>query len=1413
MEGNPKHQRMDVYASSSFQSSTRNNNNSSEITPNENRANCSQNIRTEPVASPQSPIALGKSCEERPFSYETIEANQSSHSIATNTSIPMNNHNIGVIALPSSLTGSGGEGRIPNRHIGNRSQSIPTSTDRSSSPSYQVRKSINRRNNYHQPRIDFRPATDIRSTTDPQLYETLESVCSSGFDSALVVNTTEPNSRTITPETDGRYLALQWNINGIRNQLGDLQIIVNKHNPVCIAIQETHLHNGHNINNWISGKYVWQTTRGNNIYQTIGLGIRTDCPYQPVILDTNLLAIAARISIPAPITVVSIYLQRNGINNLEQKLNHLIKQLDKPFLILGDVNAHHPEWGSAKCDGRGNIVHNVLQENDCIVLNDESYTYVKGTYTSAIDLSVASSEIVPKLSWLKLKDTMGSDHFPILIGHSDKAPETTRRPSWRYQAADWESFQATIIKELQNDHIYSPSEFEDLIFQSATENIPRTSGKPSVRALHWYNKDIGVAAKARKKALRRLCKLKKRNERSPETEQAKKYFIEAKKICRATIFKAKTKSWEEFLDGIDSRLSTTELWRRVNALQGKRRQRGIALQLANSTVTDDPAIIAEELGQYFRSLSDDQNYHPRFLRTKMLSESVPTTFVINSHEDESKLLSFNKRITLNELTYALATCNGKSAGPDQIGYPLIQHLPPEGKRALLDMYNQVWIDGKYPKEWQCSTVIPIPKPGKKMNSPSDFRPISLTNCMGKVMEKIVNRRLSQTLEDKDLLDWRQFAFRQGKGTGMYLATLGEIIDQARERNEHCDIAVLDLSKAYNRVWKEGVLKKLNEWGFSGRIGKFIQGFLQDRSFRVAIGGTLSQSFSERNGVPQGSVLAVTLFLIAVNSIFESLPNGIHILLYADDIVIVVTGPNATRVRIKIRSAIRHVFKWTERTGFSIAPEKCSITHCCDHHHHPWKRIVKINGTTIPFKNHVKIIGVTIDRRMSFIKHFQIVKKDVTSRRRLIKTITGRHTNANRRTIINVGNAILTSRLCYGIELTCRNPDSFKSILAPVYNDMIRNASGLLPSSPALPSCIEAGVLPFDAVVAKTAARRIVGYAEKTTGTESCTITAVENLFRSFTGNNLPKIARLHQTRARKWDVRAPTIDVEMTKLVKAGSPSEIVKQLFLNLINNKYQQHKHVYTDGSLTNGKIGFGIYETSNESFHSLPPQCTVFSAEAAAIAVALKNQSTTIPVVIFTDSLSVLMAIEKGKTLHPFLQLIEMLCGQNITLCWIPGHCGISGNIKADKLASLGCNVIAPYFQEVPGSDVRNFITESINEKVARLWHSNQQHMRKIKLELGIWNDRESYREQRVLSRLRVGHTRLSHAHVITSTPPPMCEACDVRNTVEHILLNCDKYADLRENYNIPLSIKDALSNDSNQEQILINFLKDARIYNEM
>ncbi|XP_058816900.1 uncharacterized protein LOC131680197 [Topomyia yanbarensis] len=665
------------------------------------------------------------------------------------------------------------------------------------------------------------------------------------------------------------------------------------------------------------------------------------------------------------------------------------------------------------------------------------------------------------------------------------------------------------------------------------------------------------------------------------------------------------------------------------------------------------------------------------------------------------------------------------------------------------------------------------------------------------------------LEENNHLDQRQFAFRKGAGTGSHLGAFGEILRQALANDQHADIAILDIVKAYNTVSREEVLRQLANWGVTGNLGSFIKDYLHDRTFRVGIGGQQSRIFTEENGVPQGSVLAVSLFLVSMNSLFATLPEGVHIFVYADDIITVVVGKSTTRVRIKLQAAVNAVSRWTETVGFNLAAAKCSIAHCCNLHHVATSRPVKLNGTLIPFRREPKVLGITLDRRLTFMPHFRSLKRDCESRKRLIRTISYRHPTWNRKTALNVGGALIHSKIYYGLEITSHNWDGFMTVLAPLYNSTIRLASNLLPSTPAEAACVEAGMLPFRWAAANIMIRCALRYLERTSGNDCSLLQSAQNIFREYTGTELPQLARLHRIRDRSWYESRPCTNTSLSRSLGAGPSPEVARAKFHQLMKDRFTNHARIFTDASKLVDRVGVGVRGIDTGLAFRLPPICSVFSAEAAAISLALANKTDGIPTVILSDSLSVITALETGTSRHPYIQAIENYCDSLTTICWVPGHCGISGNEEADALAARGRRTVKLLTKLVPSSDIVTEFRRKTREHFTTHWRNQYGHPQEVNGELACWIDRPTRLEQRALSRLRTGHTKITHEHTITRVDPHVCPICQIRLTVEHLLVNCPEFANLRILHRLPLSIRDILANDPVSEDTLISFLRDARL----
>ena len=149
-------------------------------------------------------------------------------------------------------------------------------------------------------------------------------------------------------------------------------------------------------------------------------------------------------------------------------------------------------------------------------------------------------------------------------------------------------------------------------------------------------------------------------------------------------------------------------------------------------------------------------------------------------------------------------------------------LPLESLQTLLNFFNNMWETGKFPESWELATIIPIPKPGKNHTEPTNYRPIALTSCLCKTLERIINARLVWYLEINNLISPVQFGFRSERSTNDNLVRLETFVRDAFVKKEHVVAVFFDLEKAYETTWKYGILRDLHELWSQGQISNFFR---------------------------------------------------------------------------------------------------------------------------------------------------------------------------------------------------------------------------------------------------------------------------------------------------------------------------------------------------------------------------------------------------------------------------------------------------------------------------------------------------------------------------------------------------------------------------------------------------------------
>ena len=776
-----------------------------------------------------------------------------------------------------------------------------------------------------------------------------------------------------------------------------------------------------------------------------------------------------------------------------------------------------------------------------------------------------------------------------------------------------------------------------------------------------------------------------------------------------------------------------------------------------------------------------------------------------------------------------------AVGPDEIHYEFLKQLPSCSLDFLLQAFNEVWVSGKFPPSWKQATIIPIPKPGKDSTDPSNYRPIALTSCLCKTLERMINTRLIWFLESNGLITNFQCGFRSKRSTGDHLVRLETFVREAFIKKEHLTAVFFDLEKAYDTTWKYGIMRDLNDFGLKGRLPHFIDNFLSNRNFKVPVGTTLSD-LQGQEGVPQGSILSVTLFSIKINDIVKTLNPGVDCSLYVDDFLICYRSKHIHTIERQLQQCLNKIQKWALENGFKFSKTKTQCMHFCQLRRLHNDPVLKLDGVEIPVVDQYKFLGVIFDRKLSFIPHIKYLKAKCHKALQLLRVVAHTDWGANKSTLLKLYRSLVRSKLDYGCFIYGSARKSYLHCLDSIHHLGLRLALGALRTSPVESLYVEANEAPLSLRREKLALQYFTKlqscpsnpafdctinpkyqecFARKESAIPTFGIRLKSVLENSGFSNN-----NVHQTiipEIPPWTLYRPRVNLELSNLSKRDTPSLVFIQKF-NEIKNDHSYCTPIYTDGSKDNDRVGCGTVIHNSSFKQRLPSNASIFTAEVTAIDLALDaiTESDDDYFIIFSDSLSVLLSLHNMKLDNPLIlkllgKLHHLSCAQKtIYLCWIPSHIGIRGNEAADLAAKESLNLDITTSQ-VPYTDLKCHINHFISNKWQERWTSCANNkLFKIKSTLGVWPPgfRNSRKEEVVLSRLRIGHAYFSHSYILRQEDPPECTACQEIYSVRHVLIDCIDLGLIRPRfYTVPdlKTLFDTVSVDR-----ILSFLKEVNLF---
>lgn len=276
-------------------------------------------------------------------------------------------------------------------------------------------------------------------------------------------------------------------------------------------------------------------------------------------------------------------------------------------------------------------------------------------------------------------------------------------------------------------------------------------------------------------------------------------------------------------------------------------------------------------------------------------------------------------------------------------------------------------EGRIPDIWKLSYVTPIPK----VNPPKtikDFRPISITSAISKVLEKLIREHIYRWSVLNSVLPHEQFGFVKNKNTELQLLEAQYHIDNASVSKTFVDTIYFDLAKAFDSVIHEKLKAKLASIGIKGNLLSWIESFLSRRKFRVCVDDYFSDWHDSTSGVPQGSVLGPLLFILYVYDlprIIAAIPQ-VRLQMYADDIKLCLNfGPSTYYFRAQLQKAIYNFETYCNLWQLNIAKEKCFFFKVGSS---PDLSYLFSSGEAIAFMPEVRDLGVFFKTKSSIPFH-------------------------------------------------------------------------------------------------------------------------------------------------------------------------------------------------------------------------------------------------------------------------------------------------------------------------------------------------------------------------------------------------------------------------------------------------------------
>lgn len=572
----------------------------------------------------------------------------------------------------------------------------------------------------------------------------------------------------------------------------------------------------------------------------------------------------------------------------------------------------------------GKLLLELCKESGLRIVNGRTNGDLQGKFTcytyngcSTVDYAVASIDLIRTISTFKVHElTPLSDHCPISCTlltcfkntekyiHKPKLDPLPGKFIWNEEAINnyTTNIQSQSVKQKLNDFLIKDykdcdeavNTFNTILYDTAKSSAKFIRRNQINNVNKKYKKPYYTdSCHDLKITVKKYCWLvNKHPENGAYRKEYYSYKSKYRRLCKKEEKNYKTEVCDKISQNIKNDPQT--FWNLINKLN--RMSEDKSDQVFNET----------EFTTFFKKLNLSKNDNNSFHNT-ITRELKDKLIEMNNNRDEHIL---NNEFTTDEIIKAIKTIkNGKSAGIDYISNEMIKPCIQTLVKPLCKLFNLIFQSGNFPKIWNESYISLIHKKGDK-SDPNNYRGISITSNLGKLFNKIVHNRLYNFIEMNNLISKNQIGFKPKARTADHIFTLKSIVDNYKLRKKKVFTAFIDLKKAFDTVWRDGLFYILINHKIPYKLFNIIHSMYQNTNCRIKFPNGLSPHFPSTCGVKQGDVLSPTLFNIFINGLISELDNrsinpiaigdiNITALMYADDIILMSETPEGLQKSLNI----------------------------------------------------------------------------------------------------------------------------------------------------------------------------------------------------------------------------------------------------------------------------------------------------------------------------------------------------------------------------------------------------------------------------------------------------------------------------------------------------------------------------------